>query len=124
MSKATCTIEGRVGREPDIKFTKNGETWVRLSVAVQERVKEGDQWIDGVTTWFKVTAWKRLAEQVADTIHTGDLVLATGTIKLEKWTNNNGVEMTDLALRADSIGLVMKKNTEPKREPAEEEPPF
>ena len=111
MGRATCVIEGRIGKDPEPKFTKNGDTYTKFGVAVTERVKNGDQWEDGETSWYNVTCWKTLAETVSDTINKGDLILVSGRLKMETWSGDDGVERTAPAIAADSVGLVRKKNS-------------
>lgn len=106
--KASATLEGRVGNQPEIKFSKNGTAWVKVNVAVTERVKgDGGEWEDGATTWYSVTCWKSLAEQVAENIDKGDLVLVTGRMQMETWESDSGPR-SQVAISADSLGIVRK----------------
>lgn len=108
MSKATITITGNVGKDPLVKFTKTGKTFVSFGVAVTERVKEGDEWVDGPTTWFNVTAWDRAAEAIADNVQRGSKVIVTGRFKMEEWTDQDGVLRTSPSVTADTVGVVPK----------------
>jgi len=116
MSSAVITINGNVGRDPVIRFTKSGKAWTKFSVAVTERVKEGDEWIDGTTTWFEVSCWNRLAEDTAETVKKGSRVVLSGRFKTEKWTGEDGVERTDAAVTADWVGIVPKVEAKAKEE--------
>jgi single-strand DNA-binding protein len=106
--RTTATVEGRVGNDPEIKFSKNGTAWLKMNVAVTERVKgDGGEWEDGNTTWYSVTCWKSLAEQVAENIRKGDLVVVVGAVKMETWESDSGPR-SQIAISADSVGLVRK----------------
>ena len=106
MAKATCFIEGRAGADPEIRFAKNGNAYAKFNVAVTERVKEGEEWVDGNTTWYAVTAWKHLAEWVTETIRKGDLVNVSGRMKLDTWEDSEGAKRSGISVSADSVGLV------------------
>ena len=49
----STVIIGNVGREPELKFLPSGVATAKFSVAVSKRVKQGDQWVDGETTWYR-----------------------------------------------------------------------
>jgi len=121
--RATAIIEGRIAQDPEVKISKAGTTYTRFSVAVTERRRDGDTWSDGDTTWFRVTAWKSLAETVADTMRKGDLVVVVGGVKMETWEGDNGAR-SDIVVSADSVGLVRAKNASSGGRPDREEPPF
>lgn len=72
------TIVGQVGNVYDLRDTKGGNKVIDFSVAVTPRKKEGDKWVDGDTTWFSVTAWGRLAENIRDSFQKGDRVFVRG----------------------------------------------
>jgi len=116
MSSANITINGNVGREPVIRFTKSGKPWTKFSVAVTERVKEGDERIDGTTTWFEVSCWNRLAEETAETVKKGARVVVGGRFKIEKWTGEDGTERTDAAVTADWVGIVPRVEVKQREE--------
>jgi single-strand DNA-binding protein len=104
--KSTITIVGNVGREPEVKFSKNGKAWSKFSVAATERVKKGDQWEDGDTVWYEVLCFGILAEAVADNIVKGNRVIAVGTLKRSDWTSKDGEPRVTLEVHAEYVGVV------------------
>jgi single-strand DNA-binding protein len=100
------TVKGNVGSEPELKFSKNNTAYITLSVAYTPRVKDGDNWKDGETMWFRVVQFGTKAEATADMIKKGDSVLVTGSLKQSNYTDKEGTEKTSLELTADHIGLV------------------
>ena len=55
------TVKGNVGNDIDLKFSKNNKAYATFSLAYTPRTKQGDQWVDGDTTWFRVVQFdKRL----------------------------------------------------------------
>jgi hypothetical protein len=70
------TVKGNVGSEPELKFSANNNAWVNFSVAYTPRQKQGDQWADGETMWFRVVQFGVKAEATMDLIKKGDPVLS------------------------------------------------
>lgn len=92
-------IIGNVGRAPELRFTPNGTPVCDFSVAVNEYRRDGEN----ETTWFKVSAWRGLAEMCAKRIHVGDQVLVTGKVRLETFTGRNGLPRGSMTLTADTV---------------------
>lgn len=96
-------IIGNVGADP--VFNSRSKTPVtNLNVAVTDRKKDGDRWVSGDTTWFRVTVWGREAETVAETIQKGDRVVVIGSIKLSTY-EREGQERSSLEINAETVAL-------------------
>lgn len=102
----TMTVEGRLGSDPELRFTARGDAVATFDIANTRRVKRGDEWEDGPTSWFRVTCWKRLAEHVADQARKGDLVLVHGNPEIETY-EKDGENRKAFRLTARSVGLVL-----------------
>jgi single-strand DNA-binding protein len=97
------TVVGNVTRDASLRFTPSGDAVCDFGVAVNERKKEGDKWVDGEATFYTVSAWKQLAEDAAGIVK-GDRVVVTGTFKARKYTVDSG-EKLSLDVKADDIGI-------------------
>lgn len=105
------TIVGRLGRDPELRHTKNGVAVVNMSIAA-ENPKSG-------TLWFRVTAWGNLAEVCAKYLKKGRLVLVKGELgEPEVWTDKAGLARASLVLTARTVRFLDGNG---KREEAEEE---
>jgi single-strand DNA-binding protein len=102
------TVKGNVGSDPEIKFVKNNLPLVTFSVAYTPRTKQGEQWIDGETMWFRVTQFGEKAEHLMDSIKKGDQVLVKGSMKQSTYQAKDGSEKTSLEINATDIGIVPK----------------
>ena len=71
MPDTHVTITGNLTEDPELRYTPNGAPVANLRVAVTPRVKDGDGWKDGETSFFQVTAWRTLAENVAESLTKG-----------------------------------------------------
>lgn len=94
---------GRLGGDPELRFTPSGAGVASVSLAVQGRVKNGDRWEDGDTTWYRVTVWREYAENVAESLRKGDRVVVVGTVSERKYQKDTGEEGRSLEIQAESI---------------------
>jgi single-strand DNA-binding protein len=100
------TVKGNVGSDPELKFSKNNTAYVTFSVAYTPRTKDGDNWVDGETMWFRVVQFGVKAEATTDMIKKGDGVLVTGLMKQSTYTDKEGKERTSLEINATDVGVV------------------
>jgi len=107
MGYAEMTLEGNVGKEPELRFTPGGDPVCNLSVAVTPRKKVNDEWVDGETTWFRVTAWGRLAESCTECVQKGDAVVVRGKFRLSTY-EKDGETRTMPEVIADTVGKIPK----------------
>lgn len=104
------TIIGNVAGEPQLRFSPGGVAVLNFTLANTPRNKDrqSDQWVDGETMWVRVTAFRKDAENAAESLQKGTRVIATGRLSQEVWTDKEGQERTSLKLLADEIGASMK----------------
>ena len=60
MADTHVTITGNLTDDPELKFTPNGHPVANFRLAVTARVKDGDTWRDGETSFFRVNVWRQL----------------------------------------------------------------
>lgn len=104
MNEPTITIVGNCVGEPSLKFLPSGIAVANLTVAVTPRVKDGDNWKDGETIWFRLACWRQLAESVAESIVKGTRVIAAGRLSARSYETTSGEKRTDMEIQVDSIG--------------------
>lgn len=74
-----CSFIGRLGRDPEMRYTTNGKAVVSFSLAVnRDGKKDESDWIDFV-------AWEKTAEVIAQYCHKGDLIGVTGNLQRREW---------------------------------------
>lgn len=96
------TIVGNLGRDPEMKYTSTGSAVTEFSVAVNERRKKGDNWVDE-TTWFRVSCWGRLAETTNQYLSKGRQVMVVGTVKVNPYIANDGNARATLEVNAREV---------------------
>lgn len=106
-----ATITGNLTGDPELKFTPSGAAVANFTVAVNHRTKRGNEWVDDGVTFWRVTAWKGLAETVAGELRKGQTVIVTGTPRLREYDRKDGSKGASLELTADEIGAVLKRTS-------------
>jgi single stranded DNA-binding protein len=85
MADTHVTITGNLTDDPEVTFTGSGQAVCNFRLAVTPRVRDGDSWRDGDTSFFRVTAWRQLAEHVGDSLSKGDRVIVQGQLRMRAW---------------------------------------
>jgi single-strand DNA-binding protein len=104
MADTTTIITGNLTEDPEVHFTPNGAAVANLRVAVTARVKDGEGWKDGDTSFFRVNVWRSLAEHVGDSLSKGDRVIIVGRLKTRSWETPEGERRTVTEVDAEEIG--------------------
>ena len=102
-------IAGNLTADPELRFLKDGTAVASLRVACNERIKQGDNWIDGDVTFMKVNVWRKAAENITNSLTKGDSVIITGRIKQNNYTDNTGANRTSFEVEADQIGADLRR---------------
>ena len=101
---STITVVGNLTADPELRFTASGKAVASLNVAESQRVKEGNEWKDGDTTYWRVTAWDGLAEHIGDSLAKGVRVIVTGRVASRTYETREGEKRTVYEITADSVG--------------------
>jgi single-strand DNA-binding protein len=102
MSFAKVSIVGRLGQDPEVRYTPSGTMNVQFSIAADGRRRGGDQGGEQEnTTWFRVTAWDKQAERLVTLIERGHvgkgrLLYVDGQLETRQYTDRNGQPRTSL----------------------------
>jgi single-strand DNA-binding protein len=84
------TIVGYLGRDPELRYTPQGNALCKLSVATTERRKNAAGYPEEHTTWFRITVWGRQAELANEYLSKGRQVYIEGRLRLEQFTDREG----------------------------------
>jgi single-strand DNA-binding protein len=111
MSIAKAIIVGNLGGDPETRYTPSGQMNVNFSVASTRRYRDSSGQDQERTTWFRVTAWGRLAETIDGLVQRGFVakgrqVYVEGRIELREWTGNDGQTRASLDVNATEFQLV------------------
>ena len=103
MSDTYVTLHGWVGG--DVNFREpHGVSVASFRVASTPRLKKGGEWVDGDTTWYSVTVWRQLADNVRTSVRKGDAVIVHGRLRTDNWKREDGQVNSTLAIEASLVG--------------------
>lgn len=102
------TVAGNLAADPEIRYLSDGKAVTNLTVMVNRRTKQGDQWVDANVTGWRVSCWEQMAENVAERLRKGDPVVVTGLAEEKSW-DQNGEKRYRIEVTARSIGLDLGK---------------
>lgn len=102
----TVTVEGGLVREPEVRFGQTGKVWVKARIASKDRVRGADGgWTDGESTFIDVVAFGRQAENLAESVTTGDTIVVHGKLRSSEWETKEGEKRTSYEIVADIVGV-------------------
>jgi len=104
-------IAGNLTKDPELRYTNTGTSVTTLNVAVNEKYKKNDEWVDDVL-FVKVTAWSRQAETAAEYLTKGRPVLIEGRLKASTWETEAGEKRTQLEVVASRIHFLSSGSKE------------
>lgn len=99
----TVTIIGNVTRDPELRYLTSGTALASFGVAWNNRYKDrnGQQVED--TSFFDVTCWRELADNVSESISKGDRVIIYGKLEQRSWETQDGEKRSKVEIVADEV---------------------
>jgi single-strand DNA-binding protein len=116
-------LVGRVGRDPEMRYSRSGDGVANLSVATTERWSKDGQKHEH-TEWHRVEVWGGSSNFVRDYVVKGSLVLIEGSIRTEEYTGKDGHKRKATKIKARKVELLAggKGRPDPVETDAEEAP--
>ena len=105
------TIIGRLGHDPDLRYTPQGTPVCNFSVATDYIYKDADGERQQRTTWFRVVVFGKMAENCNAYLAKGRLVLVTGRVSMNTWTDRDGNARASLDVHADTVRFLSPKSS-------------
>jgi single-strand DNA-binding protein len=105
--RGVCKVNvmGNLGKDPEIRQGRNGNSWCTFSLATNRPRKEGDQWVEE-TDWHEVRAFGALAERCHRYLKRGGSAYVTGDLVLDKWQDDAGVRRITPRILASEVVFV------------------
>ncbi|MCP4243183.1 MAG: single-stranded DNA-binding protein [bacterium] len=98
-------LVGNLGADPEVRTTPSGTTVANLRIATNERVKQGDEWVDH-SEWHRVACFGKTAENVGKYLTKGRQVYIEGKIRTRKWQDKDGADRWSTEIIADRIHFI------------------
>lgn len=118
MSVNKVTILGRVGKDPEAKYTADGNAIAMASVATSERWKDKSSGeMKEATEWHRIVAYGRTAEVIEQYVKKGDQLYVEGSLRTREWEDKQGNKRQTTEIKADKVVLLSKRTEEEKPKP-------
>lgn len=115
---------GRLGKDPDSKFTPTGKKVTHFSLAVSNRWKSKEGEMREYTEWVNVEAWGRLGEVSQEYLKKGSLVYMEGRLKTDKYEDKGEMKFYTKVVALSLQFLDRKDREEPVLAVEEESPEY
>ena len=103
MPDTFVTLVGNLTDDPDLRFTPHGAAVANFRLAVTPRVRDGDSWRDGETSFFRINAWRDLAENATESLAKGTRVVVLGRLRARSWETPEGERRSVVEVEADEV---------------------
>lgn len=105
MADNSVTLVGNITRDPELRFTNSGQALAGFGLAVSRRWRDqqSNEWQEK-TSFFNVTAWGQLGENVAQSLNKGARVIVSGRLEQREYETRDGEKRTAVDIIADEIG--------------------
>lgn len=106
-NETTLTIVGNTTGPAELRFSPSGAAVANFTIASTPRTfdKNKNEWVDGETLFMRCSAWRELAENIAETLtDKGMRVIVSGRLKSRSYETKEGEKRTVIELEVDEIG--------------------
>jgi single-strand DNA-binding protein len=99
-------LVGNLGRDPEVRYTKDGTAVANLNLATTETWNDGSGQRQERTEWHKVVAWGKLAEIAKEYLSKGKQVYIEGRLQTRSWEDKEGVKRYTTEVKADQMVML------------------
>jgi single-strand DNA-binding protein len=106
MSVNKVILVGRLGRDPETRFTSGGQAVANFSVATDESYKDRNGERQKRTEWHKIVVWGKQAEIAQQYLKKGSLIFIEGRIQSREWQDKEGQKRTSFEIVATNFRML------------------
>jgi len=99
-------LVGRLGRDPETRYTGGGQAVANFSVATDETYKDRNGERQKRTEWHRITVWGKQAEIAQQYLKKGALVYIEGRIQTREWQDKEGQKRTSFDIVANNFRML------------------
>lgn len=111
-------LVGRLGQDPEVRFTQGGTAVANLRIATDETWKDQSGERQQRTEWHRVVAWSKLADICGQYLRKGRLVYIEGRLQTRSWEDREGNKRYTTEVRADNMVMLGGRSEEGQAAPA------
>ena len=102
-------LVGRLGRDPEVRYTPNGVAIANFSIATSEEWKDKDTGEKQERTeWHRIVAWRRLGEICGEYLHKGSQIYIEGRLQTRDWEDRDGNKRYTTEIVAQNMQMLGK----------------
>lgn len=106
MSFNKITIVGNLGKDPELRYTPQGNAVCNFSVATNEKRRDKGGDMQDVTTWFRITLWGKQAENASKYLTKGSPIYIEGRLRVDEWNDRDGKSRYTLDVHATDMQFI------------------
>src|SRR5437667_4650030 len=106
MSVNKVILVGRLGRDPETRYTGGGQAVANFSVATDESYKDKNGERQKRTEWHKIVVWGKQAEIAQQYLRKGSLLYLEGRIQTRQWDDREGQKRTSTEIVASNFRML------------------
>jgi single-strand DNA-binding protein len=106
MSFNKITVVGNLGRDPELRYTPQGNAVCNFSMATNEKRRDKSGESQDITTWFRITLWGKQAENASKYLTKGSSVYIEGRLRVEEWSDRDGKSRYTLDVHATDMQFI------------------
>lgn len=112
-NEPTITLVGNLTADPELRYTPNGSAVANFTIASTPRTynKQQGEYVDGETLFMRCSLWNKQAENLAESLHSGQRVIAQGRLKQRNFETKDGERRTVIECEVDEIGPSLRYHT-------------
>jgi single-strand DNA-binding protein len=115
----TIIIAGNLGRDPEMRYLPSGQAVTTFSVATNRQYTSSDGQQVKETTWFRITAWGKVAEICNQYLKKGSKVLVEGRLTSDNatggpriWNRQDGTPSASYEVTAQTVRFLGRTGEE------------
>ena len=106
MSVNKVILVGRLGRDPETRFTSGGQAVANFSLATDESYKDRNGERQKRTEWHKIVVWGKQAEIAQQYLKKGSQIFVEGRIQSREWQDKEGQKRTSFEIVATNFRML------------------
>lgn len=102
---------GRLGADPELKFTGSGKAVANFRIACDDRRlnKQTNEWETTTTVWLAVDLWEKDAEAAAEHLKKGDEVTVIGQLNVREFDRKDGGKGTSVEIKYSKVSKALPR---------------
>jgi len=103
MADCTVTLVGNCTKDPELRYVSTGTAVTSFGLAVNKRFQRNGEWTEE-TSFFNVSAWGQLGENIAASVAKGTRLIVFGELKQREYEDKNGDKRSTVEVTAQAVG--------------------